>query len=109
MITTTAVITDVITENTIVYIQVKIEGKYFPATFALNTSSLSDITKLLFLIQRTKAKNVKDLIDKKIRVIDTEEMTNSLVAVRDLSKNKFVDINGKEFPVRERRIYRRYQ
>lgn len=109
MITANAIITDVIADSPKVWIQFEVEGKYFPAHYEFNTSLLSDITRLMFLIERTKAKDIKDLIGKNIRVIDTEAMRDSLVAVGDSSKNKFVDLYGSEFPVRERRIYRKYR
>ena len=63
----------------------------------------------MFLIERTKAKDIKDLIGKNIRVVDTEAIRDSLVAIGDNSKNKFVDLYGSEFPVRERKIYRKYR
>lgn len=109
MFTANATITDVIVEKPKVWVQFEIEGKYFPAHYEFNTSLLSDITKLMFLIERTKAKDIKDLIGKGIRVIDTEAPSDSLVAVGDNSKNKFVDLYGSEFPVRERKIYRKYR
>lgn len=109
MITANAVISNIIVENNTVLIQFSVEGKYFPTNYSFNTSSLGDITKLMFLLQRTKAKNINDLIGKRIQVIDTEEISNSLVAVGDQNKNKFVDLYGGEFPVRERKIYKKYQ
>lgn len=109
MVTANAIITDVIADSSKVWIQFEVEGKYFPVHFEFNTSLLSDITRLMFLVERTKAKDIKDLIGKNIRVIDTEAMRDSLVAVGDNSKNKFVDLYGSEFPVRERRIYRKYK
>lgn len=109
MITANAIITDVIADSLKVWIQFEIEGKYYPTHYEFNTSLLSDITRLMFLIERTKAKDVKDLIGKSIRVIDTEEIRDSLVAIGDNSKNKFVDLYGSEFPVRERKIYRKYE
>lgn len=109
MITANAIITDVIADTSKVWIQFEVEGKYFPTHYEFNTSLLNDITRLMFLIERTKAKDIKDLIGKNIRVIDTEATRDSLIAVGDSSKNKFVDLYGSEFPVRERRIYRRYR
>lgn len=109
MITANAKITDVIVDSSKVWIQFEVEGKYFPAHYEFNTSLLSDITKLMFLIERTKAKDIKNLIGKNIRVIDTEATRNSLVAIGDSSKNKFVNLYGSEFTVRERRIYRKYR
>ncbi len=109
MITANAVITDVIVEKTNVWIQFDIEGKCFPAHYEFDSALLKDVTKLLFLIERTHAKNINDLVGKNIRVIDTEETINSVVAVGDSSKNKFVDLYGSEYTVREKRIYRRYR
>ena len=109
MITANAIITDVIRENNKVWIQFEVEGKYFKAHCEFNTSLLSDITRLMFLIERTKAKDIKDLIGKNIRVVDTEAIRDSLVAIGDNSKNKFGDLYGSEFPVRERKIYRKYR
>ena len=109
MFTANATISDVIVEETKVWVKFEIEGKYFPAHYEFNTSLLSVITKLMFLLKGAKAKNVKDLIGKGIRVIDTEAPSNSLVAVGDNSRNKFVDLYGSEFPVRERKIYRKYK
>ena len=109
MITANAIITDVIRENNKVWIQFEVEGKYFKAHCEFNTSLLSDITRLMFLIERTKAKDIKDLIGKNIRVIDTEEMRDSLIAIGDSFKNKFIDLYGSEYPVKEQRIYRKYR
>ncbi len=109
MITANAIITDVIADSPKVWIQFEVEVKYFPAHYEFNTSLLSDITRLMFLIERTKAKDIKDLIGKNIRVVDTEAIRDSLVAIGDNSKNKFVDLYGSEFPVRERKIYRKYR
>lgn len=109
MITTKGTITDVSVNENIVWIQFKVEGKYFQAHFEFNTSLLGDITKLMFLLKRTKSKNINDLIGKNIRVIDTETITKSLVAIGDNNKNKFVDLYGSEFPVREQKIYKKYR
>lgn len=109
MITANAIITDVIADSPKVWIQFEVEGKCFPVHYEFNASLLSDITRLMFLMERTKTKDIKDLIGKNIRVIDTEEIRDSVIAVGDSSKNKFVDLHGSEFPVRERRIYRKYR
>lgn len=109
MITANAIITDIIVDSPRVWVQFEVDGKYFPAHYEFNTSFLSDITKLMFLLERTKSKKITDLIGKGIRVIDTEKSIDSVVAVGDNSKNKFVDLYGSEYPVRERKIYRKYK
>lgn len=109
MITAGGVITDIIVDNTKVWLQVTSESKAFPVHYEFDTSLLSDITRLMFLIERTKAKDIKDLLGKSVRIIDTEELNNSLIAMGDATKNKFVDLYGSEFPVSERRIYGRYR
>lgn len=109
MITANAIISDVIISDNKVWIQFQVDGKYYPLHYEFNTSFLSDITKLLFILERSKSKNINDLVGKQMRVIDTEETSNSLVAVGDSCKNKFIDLYGSEFPVREKKIYRKYR
>lgn len=109
MITANATISDVIVDKSKVWIQFEIEGKYFPVHYEFNISLLSDFTRLIFIQKRTKTKNTNDLVGKEIRVIDTEASVNSLVAIGDNKKNKFVSLYGSEFPTREEKIYRKYR
>lgn len=109
MITANAVITDIIVDQSKVWVQFEVEGKCFPEHHEFNAALIGDIMRLMFLIKRTNAKDIKDLIGKSIRVIDTEATRDSLVAVGDSSKNKFVGLHGSEYPVREQHIYRKYK
>jgi len=109
MITANAIVTNIIVDNSKVWLEFKVEGKYFPVHYEFDVSLLSDLSKLMFLIKRTKAKNIEGLLGKNVRIIDNEQTCNSLVALGDISKNKFVDLSGSEFPVSERRLYRKYK
>jgi len=107
--TMTAVIQNVIVGAESVWIQFCLEGKYFPVHHEFYVGVLSDITKLMFLLKHTKAGNVTELSGKQVRVIDTGDSYDSLRAIGSVSKNQFIDLYGGEFPVSEKKIYRRYE
>ncbi len=109
MITANAIISDVIADGTKVWVEFEVEGKFFPVHYEFNTSYLNDFTRLMFLLNRTKTKNIKELVGKAIRVVDTEAMRDSVVAVGDRSKDKFVDLFGSEFTVKEKKIYQNHK
>lgn len=109
MYTTDAIITDVIREETKVWLQLDFDNKEFPSHWEFNLATLRDIEKIFFLIKCTKAGTINGLKGKQVRVIDTEEVQNSLLAIGSPSKNKFIDLYGSEFPVSEKRLYRRYR
>lgn len=109
MFTANAIITDVIVDQTRVWLQLSLEDKVFPVHYEFDVAMLNDLSKMLFLIKHTKASNIEDLRGKTVRVVDTEEVRNSLVAIGADSKNKFIDLYGDEYPISEKRLYRRYQ
>ena len=109
MYTTNAIITDVISSQSKVWIQLKSENRYFPWNHEFNLSLAKDYLDLESLMSFTGVNKVADLLHKDVRVIDTEDNHDSLVAIGSISKNKFIALKLDMFPTSERKIYRKYR
>lgn len=108
MYTTDATITDIIVNETKIWLQLNCNEKYFPLHYEFDVRMMNDLSKILFLIKVTKAGNIEGLRGKNVRVIDTEKIQDSLIAIGSNYKNRFIDLYGSEYPISEKRIYRRY-
>lgn len=85
-------------------------GTMFPIHHTFSAGYLSDITRIEEILKFVKADNVKELAEKQVRVVIEEEgVLCKLLAIGATTKNKFIDLYGGEFPVSERRIFRRYE
>lgn len=110
MITANATITDVRIDQTKIWIELKVEGKYFPVHHQFDVSYMDAYSKIAFILDITNVKSINDLTGKFVRVIDTENSHNSLIAIGHPEKNRFIDLHKEDdFPVREWRIYWRYR
>lgn len=113
MLTKNATITNITLEtgnaNTVMWIQFECEDRPWPIYLKFQIWFLSEFEKVSFIMNTAKVRHYRDLIGKKVRVIDNEEERNYLIAIGHPSKNRFIDLHGSEFPVSERRIYWRYR
>ena len=108
MDTVNATITDIISRDNKIWVQLRCYEKYFPLHFEFDVRNLNDLSKIMFLIKATKAGNVEGLKGKSVRIIDNENIQDSLIAIGSSYKDRFIDLYGSEFPTSEKRIYRRY-
>lgn len=109
MLTTYATISDLRITQTKVWIELKVLGKYFPVNHEFDTALWRDYSKVAFILDITRVKKLGDIKNKGVRVIVTEAINDSLIAIGDPLKNRFIDLQGDEFPVSERRINWRYR
>lgn len=110
MITAYATISDVRVDRTKVWIELKVDGKYFPVHHQFNTAYLCDYSKIAFLLKTAKVKSVSALTGKTVRVVDNEKSHNSLIAIGHPKRNRFIDlIKQDDFPVMGWRIYLRHR
>lgn len=91
------------------WIKIVCSFKNFPIYVPFDLRYLDDFTRVQSIQNFTKSKDLDDLVGKQIRIIDCgDEERNSLVAIGSFSKNRFVAVSDDEFPVSEKRIYKRY-
>jgi len=109
MYTSLATITNIkVYENGIIWFEFQEENKSFPTHCELACGSLSGYYKINYLLSKTKSKSVYDLVGKSVRIVDTEKLQAAIVAIGLAEKDKFHDVYGQEYPVKEKRIYKKY-
>ena len=110
MITANATITDVRFNERKLWIEFRVEGKYFPLHHEFNVGYLGDYYKVAAILDFTDSANFNNLKGKTVRVIDTEESHDSLIAIGHPKRNRFIDLHKvDDFTVWEKIIYWRYR
>ena len=128
MITTNATITDVRFDGKKLWIELRVDGKYFPVHHEFDLRYIGDYYKVSSIFGFTDLKNFEtsffdfsvsvryilaefnSLKGKTVRVIDTEESHHSLIAIGHPKKNRFIDLHKvDDFTVWEQIIYWRYR
>lgn len=86
-------------------------GTMFPLNHLFKCEFLDDYTRVQEICRFMKTDDENELLHKQIRVIIEQDgkISPKLIAVGSVQQNKFVDLYGGEFPVSERKVYRRYE